>query len=542
MRHPSIEDLRRFHSGQLAATDIEQLAIHVEACPHCLDCLDELRDTDPLVAELRRCGPPPEELATLLQEGRIQAYRVLEELGRGGMGTVHRAFDERLKREVALKLMPTGTQADPEQSRRLRQEAETLAALRHPGIVQVYEVGEAPGLMYIALELLQPVGLAALGQRHGPRWCAAVIHQVASALDHAHQAGFIHRDIKPDNLLLTPVANTLPWWTPEWADDAVIPHLKITDFGLSKSLHQGPQFTRDGLLLGTPDYMAPEQVPDSGEAVGAAADIHALGAILYELLSGRPPFRGESVAQQLLRLRHDPPAPLRPTHPGVPRDLETICLKCLRKRPGERYPSARELAADLERFLQGEPIHARPPRLWEKLADGARQTPILASHLSGLALFYGLHLLAMWVLQEPAHTGENHTRMNLLCLSWLVTLLVLEAIHRQPRWRATAEYLYALLPMVGLQFENFMGLGPPHAPPMMFIPLLLGAVLMRPRLAMLWFATVAAQIAFTIYALVANSLGRPGYTVEHMLFFNLLILLIGVMLHLLLRQRGFVRL
>jgi len=540
MPHPAMDELRCFNSGQLDAARIDQFAAHLEVCPHCVERLDALDDADPLVVELRRCGPPEELMATL-RDGRIGGYRILEELGRGGTGIVHRAFDERLKRDVALKLIPAGIHADPEQRRRLRQEAETIAALRHPGIVAVYEVGEAAGLMYIALELLHPMSLTALCARHGPRWCAAVIRQVADTLDHAHRAGFVHRDIKPDNILLAPAEEALPWWSPAGVDDAVVPRLKITDFGLSKSLDGEHRLTRDGLLLGTPDYMAPEQIPDSGEAVGPAADIHALGAILYELLGGAPPFRAGSVGEQVARLRHDHPASLRIAHPGVPRDLETICLKCLHKNPVERYASARELAADLERFLHGEPIHARPPRLWEKLADGARRAPILAAHLGGLGLFYGLHLFAMGVLGEPAHMGKNHTALSLLFLGWLVGVLVVEAIHRQQRWRSVAEYLYALLPMVLLQFENLLDVGPPHAPPVLLIPALLGAVLIRPRVRMLWFATVAAQSAFTVYALVANSLGHPPYSTEHILFFNLMILLVGVMLHLLLRQRGVIR-
>jgi hypothetical protein len=166
---------------------------------------------------------------------------------------------------------------------------------------------------------------------------------------------------------------------------------------------------------------------------------------------------------------------------------------------------------------------------------------MLAAHLSGLTLFYLLHLFAMWVLREPSHMGENHTHISLLFLGWLITVVVLEALHRRRRWRPLAEYLYALLPMVLLQFENLLVVGPAYGPPVLLIPALMSAVLIRPRVAMAWFATVAAQSAFTVYALVANSLGRPAYSTEHILFFNLLILLIGAMLHLLLRQRGFIR-
>jgi serine/threonine-protein kinase len=306
---------------------------------------DSGRDTPHIFKEyagIGASGSPPQ----------IPGYEVLDLLGRGAMGAVYKARQTSLNRFVALKLMLAGTDAAPEEVTRIRREAETVARLQHPNVVQIYEVGEHQGRPYLALELVDGGSLAQrLGGAPLPRRQAAeTVVQLARAMQYAHECNVIHRDLKPANVLVT--SEDVP---------------KIADFGLAKRLDSELSQTRTGAVLGTPSYMAPEQAEGRAKDVGPAADIYALGAILYELLTGRPPFRAATFWDTMEQVRSQPPAPPRLLQPGTPRDLETVCLKCLEKDPGRRYASARELAEELTRFLDGEPIHARSFNAWEHL-------------------------------------------------------------------------------------------------------------------------------------------------------------------------------
>jgi WD40 repeat protein/serine/threonine protein kinase len=303
----------------------------------------------------------------------IPGYEVLEELGRGGMGVVYKARDNRLNRIVALKMILAGAYCDEQALARFRNEAEAIAQLQHANIVQIYEIGEHDGLPFLSLEFM-PGG--SLAQRLKdtvlpPRQAAELAQTLAQAVHHAHQLqhGIIHRDLKPGNVLLTGDPGTpLGQCTP-----------KITDFGLAKKRDDPAGATPDFAILGTPSYMAPEQAAGQVRAISARTDVYALGAILYEMLTGRPPFRGESVADTLEQVRSQEPVPIRQLQPKVPRDLETVCLKCLEKDPRRRYPSARKLADDLRRFLDNKPIRARPVRLWERAVKWARRKPAVAA-------------------------------------------------------------------------------------------------------------------------------------------------------------------
>jgi serine/threonine protein kinase len=291
----------------------------------------------------------------------IEGYEVLEELGRGGMGVVYKARQVSLNRVVALKLIHAGAAAIPEELTRFRREAEATARLSHPNIVGVYEVGEHRGCPYLALELVEGGSLAEkLVQSPLPALRAAqLVQTLALAVQHAHERGVLHRDLKPANVLLAP-------------DGAP----KIADFGLARRLDVGSNETRTGSILGTPSYMAPEQADGRVHDLGPATDVYALGAILYELLTCRPPFKTASVLETLEQVRtHEP---VRPAilQPGVPRDLETICLKCLEKDPRSRYASAAALAEDLRRFLDGEPITAHSRTLLEQLTRTISHTSV----------------------------------------------------------------------------------------------------------------------------------------------------------------------
>jgi tRNA A-37 threonylcarbamoyl transferase component Bud32 len=290
----------------------------------------------------------------------IPGFQMVRELGRGGMGVVYLARQVRLKRDVVVKMIRDGSLARPEQLARFRTEAEAIAHLKHPHIVQIYEVGEVASGPYLVLEWVEGGSLAdqLAGKPQPAAQTARLVETLARASHHAHQRGIVHRDLKPANVLLTCEG------TP-----------RITDFGLAKRFEGGPSATDSGLALGTVNYMPPEQACPKTEAIGPAADVYALGAILYEMLSGRPPFLGGSYLETILQVVTEEPVPPRRLQPKVPRDLETICLKCLEKKPAQRYPSAAALADDLARFLAGHPIKARPIRAWERGIKWARRQP-----------------------------------------------------------------------------------------------------------------------------------------------------------------------
>ena len=316
----------------------------------------------------------PEGEASLPQ---VPGYAVLGRLGRGGMGVVYRARQLGLNRLVALKMILAGAQAEPAERARFHAEAETLARLRHPNIVQIYEVGEAGGCPYFALEYVEGGSVAQklAGKPQPARLAARLVETLARAVHHAHQQGVVHRDLKASNVLLS--LEGVP---------------KVIDFGLAKWRRESVAGTATETVRGTPSYMAPEQAADHPVAVGPAADVYALGAILYELLTGRPPFLAETALAALLQVRTLDPVPPRRLQPGVPRDLETVCLKCLHKEPAKRYATAEDLAEDLRRFQSGEPIVARPTGLVEGGLKWARRRPTLAAlaNLTVLLLVGGM--------------------------------------------------------------------------------------------------------------------------------------------------------
>jgi WD40 repeat protein/serine/threonine protein kinase len=332
-------------------------------------------------------GPPPPPPAPA-------GYEILGELGRGGMGVVYQARQAGLNRLVALKMILAGSHAGPEDLARFRTEAEAVAALQHPNIVQIHEVGERDGLPYFSLELVEGGSLADRlnGTPWGSRPAAELVAALARAMDYAHRRGVIHRDLKPANVLLSRSASVSDasqkrgagrFCEASLTDDnalhGAVP--KITDFGLAKQLDSAVDRTRTGAVMGTPSYMAPEQAGGKSKEIGPACDTYALGAILYELLTGRPPFRAETPLDTMLQVVGTEPVPPRRLAPKLPRDLETICLKCLEKGPARRYASAGALADDLQRFLDNQPIQARPTPAWERLAKWARRRPAVAALL-----------------------------------------------------------------------------------------------------------------------------------------------------------------
>jgi tetratricopeptide (TPR) repeat protein len=430
---PDREVLKRLLLGELSEEETQALEGHVARCPRCLEVVRDVRAEDALVEAVRAGGqaedispegldarliarlcrlprgtrqtvslsedspetpPPPtslapadwaEDLSGVLappaepdEFGRLGLYGILRVLGRGGTGVVFAARQDRPRRLVALKMILCGPWGGGQLPERFRGESELLARLRHPHIVQVYEVGEHQGRPYFTMEyadggsLAQRLAAAPLA----PRPAAELLAALAGAVQAAHEQGIVHRDLKPSNVLLA--ADGTP---------------RVGDFGLAKQVNAAPGlgppggWTQTGAILGTPGYMAPEQAAGQSKDVGPAADVYALGAILYECLTGRPPFKAASVLETLEQVRLQEPVPPSRLNPKVPRDLQTVCLKCLEKEPARRYGSAREVADDLGRFLRGEPIRARPVALRVRLWKWARRRPAAAALLAVSGLF-----------------------------------------------------------------------------------------------------------------------------------------------------------
>lgn len=318
----------------------------------------------------------------------IGDYELLEQVGQGGMGIVFRARQVNLGREVAIKMIQQDRLNSPEDHQRFLAEAEATARLEHPGIVQVYEVGEVEGTPFFSMQFIRGETLAQR-LRSGPmgqRQAAALIANVARAIDYAHRQGILHRDIKPSNILLDEHGNA-----------------KVTDFGLAKFFHANDHLTRTGAILGTPSYMSPEQAAGRSNQLGPTSDVYSLGTVLYHSLTGRPPLVADSPLELALKILEQEPIPPRVLEPKIDRDLEMVVIRCLQKPPDLRYSTAGELAGDLEAFLRDEPVMARSGRFTQVLARVLRETHH-AAVLENWGLLWMWHslVLLVWCLLTEA--------------------------------------------------------------------------------------------------------------------------------------------
>ncbi|HZV07322.1 MAG TPA: protein kinase [Gemmataceae bacterium] len=379
----------------------------------------------------------PQAAAAPARWPNIPGYEIVGELGRGGMGVVYKARQTQLDRMVALKMILSGGMADQDDLARFRTEAEAIARLQHANIVQIHEVGEHDGRPFFSLEFCAGGSLADKlnGTPLPAERAASLVETLAQAMEAAHQSHVIHRDLKPANVLLT--ADGTP---------------KITDFGLAKKLDV-PGQTYTGAVMGTPSYMAPEQASGQKD-IGPAADVYALGAILYELLTGRPPFKAATTVDTILQVRYDEPVPPRQLQSKVPRDVETICLKCLQKMPNARYARALDLAEDLRRFRAGEPIRARPPGPLERGWKLARRYPGWAAALVVLAAGFLVSAILAGIAKQEAKRAERNAALRLTALDDVLLTISSERLRRAGQTRLMHEMLERLAP----RFEEVLTL------------------------------------------------------------------------------------
>lgn len=411
---PAPDTLVDFALGKLPVPELETIGEHVASCGSCQRLLEELDGSakDSVIERLKQClgGPPAAEDTgyTMMEEGAaalldqraspapttpeyecdlatvpsirqsVGSYQLLAKIGSGGMGVVYKARQTPVDRLVALKMIRGGAHADAGAVARFHQEGKAVARLHHVNVVSIFEFGEHEGLPYFSMELVEGGSLKALLGLHllEPAVAAELVRTLAGAVAYAHERDVIHRDLKPGNIL--------------FASDGTV---KISDFGLAKFLGADTDGqTRTDGIVGTPSYMAPEQAEARSEAIGRATDVYALGVILYETLTGQVPFKGKDNLQTLEKVRTEEPAPPSHLRRGIDPDLQAVCLKCLEKSPGRRYPTAQALADDLARYLAGEPTVARPPGVARRMWLGLRRHAIAASIgllvTSGLAAMY----------------------------------------------------------------------------------------------------------------------------------------------------------
>jgi serine/threonine protein kinase len=481
---PSDETLASLLAEALSIAERDAISEHIEKCVACVEKLARLTelseseswrrsahpdtpsDTEQSVVSRLKLArhsfapylPDPADTPTIdSAHGRFAAaatidfeipsvpgYEIIGILGRGGAGVVFKARQLALQRIVAIKMLQNWKHAGDKELARFRAEADVIARLQHSNIVQIYDVGEIAGRPYFVLEYVAGGNLAQRlnGTPQPVRLSSQFIEVLARAVEAAHANGVVHRDLKPANILLMPshegamrAANSLRGSEALPSKGSLFEAVpKIADFGLAKiaygesdaQLHRS--LTATGDLIGTPSYMAPEQAAPSGVLIGPAADVYALGAIFYELLTGRPPFKGETLLETVLQVLHNEPVAVTSLQPNVPRDLETICAKCLRKEPYNRYPSASELADDIQRFLRNEPINARPRGTVEKGWRWIREHPLP----SGLVV-----------------AGVLTPLVALIILSWLSARLVrssaLESAAQQAELLEEANNQYSLI-------------------------------------------------------------------------------------------------
>jgi eukaryotic-like serine/threonine-protein kinase len=474
--------LARLQSGEKPDRDaIVRERPELASALDCLEALEQLAqpvriaptltvanaDTAPKLGELPRDFGP---------------YELIREIGRGGMGVVYEARQKGLERSVAVKMILAGNLASPDAVRRFQVEAKAAARLRHSNIVHIHEVGQFNGQDFFAMEFIKGQSLAQR-IRSGPvdsHEAVRLVATVARAVEHLHQQGIVHRDLKPSNILLD--ADGQPY---------------VTDFGLAK-LTEGADMTATGAIAGTPSYMAPEQASPRRAEITQATDVYSLGAILYELLTGEPPFHAETAFDTLVAVLSGDPAMPRSINPRVPRGLELICLKCLSKEPRDRYASAAALADELDRFALGEALEVRPPTVAQRCWSWMRRQPALASRLGAIAVFYIVDMLINY--RHWAEYREYYIPVSLVIAIWISASFLCQRLLADRRWSFTARFAWGTLDALALLTVLLLGSGA-ASPLVVAYPLAIVASGLWFRVRFVWFMTLMSLLSYGVLVL-----------------------------------------
>ena len=473
----------------------EILAAHPHLAVDLRDFFEaDLRFRGNLVAEtINKIAPNPVADPPICQQ--LGEYDLEKEIARGGMGIVYRARHRRLGRVVALKTLLTGRFSGPEEIDRFYAEAKAAAKLDHPGIVPIHEISQEDGIHYYTMPLIDGESLADRLQR-GPlqaEKAAALICQAARAVAYAHEHRLLHRDLKPGNVLL---------------DQDKQP--KITDFGLAKSLDDEGNLTATGEILGTLQFMAPEQAAAKHNKVAEPADIYSLGAILFTCLTGEPIFTSSSQVELLLQVLESEPPPPRRLAPHVPRDLESICLRCLEKDPARRYTSAAELAKDLERFLAQEPVLAEAGRTWNRIRRWGRQKPLLVAH-GGVLLLVELSRQLQHIFRDDFDTPFQ-SNISLTIGIWIMACITFEKLHGQLHGKILIKYLWAatdaiLLTLCLILVQESIGI----LPVTYGLLIVVSGIFFRVRL--VFFTTILCILSFGVLMIMRPQLAPLHYAI-----------------------------
>jgi serine/threonine-protein kinase len=471
---------------------------------------DRAHDASTVVLAPEGAGRADSRSRTGRELDYIGDYEVIEEIARGGMGVVFKARHRDLKRLVALKMILSGQLATPEERQRFRREAELAANLDHPNIVPIFEVSEFQGSPYFSMKLIEGESLARLTSARKTKQApldadeaARLVATLARALDYAHERGFLHCDLKPSNILL---------------DREGRPH--VTDFGLARRTSEESSLSMSGAILGTPSYMAPEQASGVRKGLSPATDVYGLGAIFYELLTGDPPFRSGTLMETVVHVLERDPTPPRELRADLPKELETICLKCLEKAPQDRYPSAAALAGELDRYLQGEVIDATS--FFPRLRRWNRREPELVARLGGLGLVALITQFNYLFVSASPDFRLHYTIQGILAL-WAVSAVLFQAMMRSgwhsDRVRVLESAADILFLSIELKlFEVVEQAVTGGAPLVRFettllvgYPLLIAAAGLWWRIRLVWITTLLAMAGYSLLYLDAAITWRDGH-------------------------------
>jgi eukaryotic-like serine/threonine-protein kinase len=424
-------------------------------------------------------------------------YDLLDEVARGGMGIVFRARQRRLNRIVALKMILSGPLATDSDVQRFYQEAESAAQLDHSGIVPIHEVGQCGGLHYYTMSFIEGRSLSEILQEGPlePAHAAQLVRKVASAVAYAHQHQVIHRDLKPANILID--AHGEP---------------RITDFGLAKRLDAGQELTTSGQILGTLQYMSPEQATGRIREVDASTDVYSLGAVLYAALTGRPPFQAANHVDLLLSVLESEPVPPRRENPRIPRELERICLRCLEKDPRRRYRSAEELAHDLDLFLRGEPLQVATSRVTDAVRRWPRRYPALAAHWAALGFLELFRQAKILFVSAEGFDYRYHFQFTAIIAGLAVVCALFQWMLTRQRWSTAVRFLWAAADVAFLTWALLLARGPLGLLLPVFALLIVGSVSFF-RVRLVSFMTVCCLAAYGLVLWVRPQEAQPPHYV-----------------------------